>query len=407
MKENTRLVSGVAGLVSIATYVLGIRGVCAAEADWPRFRGPDGNGISLENKWNPAALSKGATIVWQSNVGAGYSSVAIKGDHLYTMGDKAEQDVAYCLNVRDGKEVWSYSYPCKTGDHPGSRATPTIDGDSVYVVGREGDVLCLDSAKGTVKWRKNVVKAFKAQVPGWGFAGSACIVGDQIILNAGKNGIALDKKTGKEVWTSVGLAGYSTPVVYKAGDKECIAIFGQNAVYGVALKNGTVLWSYGWETKYDVNAADPIVRDGKIFISSGYSRGATLLDISGEQPKKIWESTVMCNHFSTCVLLGDYLYGIDGNVGKGVLRCLEFNTGNQKWQKELGFGSLTAADGKLIVLNEKGDLFIAEANPAEYKELSSARDVLTKTCWTSPVLCRGMIFCRNDLGNVVCVDVSK
>lgn len=401
-----RLASGLTAVASMVICALGVRGVCAGEADWPRFRGPDGNGISTETKWNPAALSNGATFVWKANVGEGFSSVAIKGDQLYTMGNKADQDTVYCLNVRDGKEMWSYSYSCKAGDRPGSRATPTIDGDNVYTMSREGDVLCFDT-KGALKWRKNVAKVLKAGVPIWGFGCSVCIVGDRLILNAGKSGMAFDKKTGKELWASAGLGGYSTPVLYKSGDKECLAIFSQNTVCGVALKDGTVLWSYDWSTKYDVNAADPIVHDGKVFISSGYGRGATLLDISGEQPKKIWESTLMCNHFSTCVLLGDCLYGIDGNVGKGTLRCLEFATGNQKWAKDIGFGGLMAADGKLIVLNEQGDLFIAEANPTEYKELSSAKDVLPKTCWAAPVLCRGMIFCHNNSGDIVCVDVSK
>jgi outer membrane protein assembly factor BamB len=403
-----RHVSRIAVVVSVVLCLLGIRGVFGAEADWPQFRGPDANGVSTETKWNPAALSSGAAIIWKANVGDGYSSVAIKGDNLYAMGNAADQDTVYCLNVNDGKEVWRYSYPCGGGmDHPGPRATPTIDGGNVYVMSRDGAVICLDASKVTVKWQKNVATALKAGIPIWGFGCSPCIVGDMLILNAGKSGMAFDKKTGKELWGAAGLGGYSTPVIYKAGDKECVAIFGQNAAYGVALKDGSALWSYDWVTKYDVNAADPIVRDGKVFISSGYGRGAALLDISGEQPKKIWENTVLCNHFGTSVLLGDYLYGVDGNTGKGSLRCVEFGTGTQKWEKELGFASLMAANGKLIVLNEKGDLFIAEANPSAYKELSSAKEVIPQTCWTTPVLCHGKIFCHNNSGNIVCIDMSK
>ena len=407
MKHCLKSAIETAAVAAMTFYLIGTGIAWSGEADWPRFRGPDGNGISAESGWNPAALTPEAKVAWRANVGKGWSSVAIKGKYLYTMGNTDDRDSISCFDVKDGRGEWKYTYPCKAGDHPGPRCTPTIDDGVVYVMSKEGDVLCLDAAKGALKWNRNIVTDLKVALPRWGLSGSPCIVGDKLILNAGKTGVALDKKTGKDLWHSVGIGGYSTPVIYKSGGKDCVALFGEKAVYGVDLKSGSELWSYRWETSYDVNAADPFVRDNKMFISSGYGRGAALLDISGAQPKEIWQNKIMCNHFSCCVMLGDCIYGIDGNTGKGTLRCLEFSSGTQKWEKDLGFGGLMAADGKLIVLNENGGLFIAEASPAGYKEISSATGILGPKCWTAPVLCRGMIFCRNGEGDLACVDVSK
>ena len=400
--------STVAGMISVMVWLCAAaRPAGAAEgADWPCFRGPNHDGISTDSKWNPAALAN-SKIAWKTNVGNGYSSVAIKGGLLYTMGNKGDLDTVYCLKVSDGSTVWTNTYACQGGDHPGPRVTPTIDGDRVYTLGKEGQVLCLNAADGKIIWQANLTSDFQAKNTKWGLSGSPRIEGDMLLLNAGQNGIALKKGTGEKIWATAGIGGYSTPVIYSAGDRKCAAIFGEKAMYGVDLKDGKALWSCPWETSWDVNAADAIVSGSKIFLSSGYDRGCALLDISGAQPKEVWQSKIMRNHFSSCLLIDGYIYGIDGNTGKGTLRCVELATGTQKWEKDLGFGGLMAADSKLIVLNENGDLFIAEATTSGYKEISTAKGVLGKTCWTAPVLCRGMIFCRNHTGDLVCVDVSK
>jgi outer membrane protein assembly factor BamB len=406
IRSITRSVAMFLAGAGIWMYVATKPAGAAESADWPCFRGPNHDGISTESKWSPAALTN-SKIIWKANVGTGYSSVAIKGAFLYTMGNSSDLDIVYCLKVSDGSQVWTNTYPCKGGDHPGPRVTPTIDEDRVYTLGREGQLLCLNAADGKIRWQTNLISDFQAQNIGWGFSASPRVHGDMLLLNAGQNGIALKKKTGEKIWATTGTGGYATPVIYKAGQKECAAIFGFQALYGVSLKDGKELWSSKWVTGCNVNAADPIVTDGKVFISSGYDRGCALLDISGAQPKELWQNKTMRNQFSSSVLIDGHIYGIDGNAGRGMLRCLELKTGDQKWEKDLGFGALMAANGKLIILNERGDLFIAEATTAGYKEISTAKGVLGKICWTAPVLCRGMIFCRNDNGDLVCVDVSK
>jgi outer membrane protein assembly factor BamB len=387
--------------------------VLYAANDWPCFRGPEHNGISTESGWNPAALNKPVKTAWTANVKEGFSAVSIKDGKLYTMGFADDKDYVFCLDAATGKEIWKQTYPSKKGSYEGPRATPAVDGDMVYTLGRNGDVLCLKAKDGSIVWKKNVISDYGADNIQWGLASSPYVYGKTLIINAGKHGIMLNKKDGAKIWSSSpGKGGYATAVVYKKGTTPCIAIFGQKGVYGVDAKSGKELWFYSWETSWDVNAADPIVVGDKVFITSGYKRGCTVIDISGTTPKKVWENKELASQFSSPVYVDGYIYGIDGNAGKGELKCIDFKTGAVKWNQNTGFGSLMAADGKLIILNEKkntGVLTIAELSPQGYKELSSAQvlDPKGAKCWTMPVLCGGKVYCRDSKGQLVCIDVSK
>lgn len=380
----------------------------ADQKDWQQFRGPNQDGTSKDTQWDPQSLSNGGKVAWKTNVGAGYAGVAVSGDKVFTMGNKNNQDIVYALRIKDGTSLWQHTYPCAAGGYPGPRATPATDGKLVYTLSREGHLFCLNAESGAVQWQKNLIIEFKAGNLKWGLSASPVIKGDKLLINACEYGIVLNRMTGATIWASpAGIGGYAAPVVYSAGKTECLAVFGEKALYGVELNTGKKLWSKDWETSYDVNAADPIPLDGKIFISSGYGKGATVLDIKGAAPLSVWTSTIMRNHFSSCVLINGFLYGIDGNAGNGSLKCIEFATGTEKWAHNLGFGSLTAAGDRLIILNEKGELFIVKASPTGFEQIASAGKVLDKTCWTMPVLCRGLIFCRNDKGDITVLDVSK
>ncbi|MEI7902261.1 MAG: PQQ-binding-like beta-propeller repeat protein [bacterium] len=372
--------------------------------DWPQFRGTNQDGISRETAWNPKALSGGPKIAWSTNVGPGWSSVSICGDTLFTMGNVGDNDVVYALQVKDGKELWRHSFACKAGNHPGPRSTPSTDGKEVYTLSRDGDLLCLNAADGNVIWQKNVLKEFGAENVMFSLAGSPVIDGDRLLLNVGETGAALDRKTGAKIWSSTGKGGYATPVVFKQDGKDLIALFSAKGLFLVEPETGRQTAFCAWQTYHDCNAADPIHLNGKIFVSSGYGKGCALVDVSGADAKPVWENTDMGNHFSSCVLLDGHLYGVDGNTGKaGALTCMEFATGKVKWSQKLGFGNLTAAGDRLIFLNENGDLYVVKASPAGYEEISSAKGILAKLCWTAPVLCRGTLYCRNSKGDLVAI----
>ena len=397
-------------LMTTVLFVLSFVIITGAFGDWAQWRGPERNGISTETNWNPEALAKGPNMLWNEKVGLGYSSVAVNGRLLYTMGNDRGQDTVYCLDARTGREVWKYSYPSRSMQYPGPRATPTVDGNLLYTLSSDGQLICFSADSGKKQWRRNIATDFGARPPNWGFACSPVIEGELLLLNAGISGLALYKQTGKAAWASgPGTGGYATPVLYDLEGKRCAAVFGRRAIYGVEVQTGKQAWSYPWTTDNDVNAADPLVFGSRVFISSNYGAGSALLDISGRQPRLVWRNRSMNSHFSSFLLIDGYIYGNDGFAGRrnGVFRCLDAETGRTMWSESLGFGSLIAADGKLILLTEQGDLYIARATSSSYREISQARSILSSSCWTPPVLCNGMIYLRNHRGDLVCVDVSR
>jgi outer membrane protein assembly factor BamB len=174
------------------------------------------------------------------------------------------------------------------------------------------------------------------------------------------------------------------------------------------VANGTPLWSYKWNTRYAVNAADPILSGDTLFISSGYNKGCTLLKISSSQPEKIWESKVLKNQFNSSILIDGHLYGIDGDQNSRCsLKCVRLKDGEEIWaEKSIGFGSLMAANGRLIILTEKGELVIAKASTEKFEEINRSQ-ILSGRCWSAPVLANGKLFARNTPGHVVCLDAAK
>jgi outer membrane protein assembly factor BamB len=262
---------------------------------------------------------------------------------------------------------------------------------------------CLDAVKGTVLWSKNVAEELKAEMPMWGFAGSVLIQGDLAILNVGSAGAALDKKTGKVIWSSgTDASGYSTPVPFDASGERAVMLALKEDVAALKVKDGKELWRFPWKTQPEVNAADPILSGGKVFVSSGYNHGGAVFDVSIGPPGEVWNNRNMRNHMASSVFWQDHLYGVDENQ----LRCIAFDTGTVKWSDKVsGKGSLILAGGKLVVLSERGELLVADASPQEFKPISRAQ-VLGGKCWAAPVLSNGKIYCRNGAGDVVCLDVA-
>jgi outer membrane protein assembly factor BamB len=243
-------------------------------------------------------------------------------------------------------------------------------------------------------------------MPTWGFAGSVLVRDNRLFVNVGTYGSALDLQ-GNLIWTTGSeAAGYSSYVPFTMDGREQLAVFGAKAVAAVDPTTGKVQWTHPWKTSYDVNSADPIILGNEVFISSGYGTGAALLRVAGGQPKQVWKGkSVMRNQHNNCVLIDGFLYGFDGDKNSD-LKCIEFKTGKERWAQEgLGKGALIAADGKLIINSEKGELVVAAADPAGFKAMARAQ-ILGSKCWTAPVLANGRIYMRNEKGDVACVDVS-
>jgi len=394
-----------------AAVALGSVACSAWSGDWPHWRGPQGTGISSETGWKAEFPATGPKVLWKAEVGIGFSSVTVVGGRAYTMGNASDEDRVVCLDAGTGKVVWEHRYA-----HPldpkyyegGTSATPTVDGDRVYTVGKRGQIHCLDAATGAVKWMRHATADLGAKMPTWGFASSVLIDGDRAVVNVGKYGAALDKNTGNVIWkTGAEESGYATPVPFEQDGQKLYLIFAAKEIAAIRADNGQKAWSHKWETSYEVNAADPIVvGPDRILISSGYDRGGALLEVKGGQPKVIWENKNLRSMLNAGVVIGPHVYGIDGNTGKAQLRCLEVATGKVLWTyKEPNHGALMVADGKLIVVGEKGELFVGAASPEGFQPVSRAQ-VSGGKFWTVPVLSNGRLYLRNGAGQVTCLEVG-
>lgn len=391
-----------------AVSVLGVSLLQAA--DWPVWRGPAHDGISPEKEWRSQWTSD-PKVLWEAEVGLGFSTFVVADGRVFTTGHADDKDTVFCLDAQTGKEIWKHSYPADLGDkyyEGGTSATPTIDGGKVYHLSRWGDLFCFDAATGKVVWEKNVQKETDANIPDWGFAGAPLVQDKLLILNVGKAGMAVDKNTGKIAWKSeADTAGYSTPFPLTRDGKK-IAIIGSARSYiAVEVATGMPVWEHEWTTRYGVNAAAPILSGDTLFISSGYNKGCTLLKLTKSQPEIVWVNKDLKNQFNSSVLVNGHLYGIDGDSNsRSALRCVRLADGEVMWtEKDIGFGSLMAADGKLIVLSAKGELVIAKASPEKFDEISRVQ-VLSGKCWSVPVLANSRLYVRNAEGHVVCLDLS-
>ncbi len=389
--------------LALAGVLAGVLASPAAGADWPIYRGPDHNGISAETGW----LAPGATlkVVWRQQVGTGCSSITVVGSRAYTMGNADNKDTVFCFDAVTGKELWKFPYDCPLDPklyEGGPSATPTVAGGKVYTVSKRGHVFCFNAETGKKIWGIQL----QAKAPKWGFAGSPLVLGDAVLLNAGPRGTALEAATGKVLWSSgLTVGSYSTPVPYVVGGQTLVALFSKSSVMAVNVADGKMAWEYPWKTNYDINAADPIVLDGgkKVFISSGYNSGCALLDVSGDTPVELWRNKNMRNKHTCSVVHNGAIYGFDETT----LTCLDLATGNKKWtNKSLGRGTVTLAEGKLIILAERGKLIIADASSAGFKEITSVQAVSGK-CWSVPVLANGRIYAKSKKGLLACVAPAK
>ncbi|MGB0583155.1 MAG: PQQ-binding-like beta-propeller repeat protein, partial [Limisphaerales bacterium] len=370
--------------------------------DWPIYRGPNHNGISQETGWK-SAWTNPPEILWRAKVGMGHSSFSVAKGKVYTLGNSANQDTVYCFDAGSGKQIWKHTYPADKGAkfYPGgTHSTPTVDPatDTVYVLGKQGQLHALDAADGSVKWFKNVVRELglgRRDIGTWGLGGSPLIIGERLYLNAGAGGACFNKKDGRVIWRSRGKSGFSTPLPYSAGGKQALAFFTARSVTGVDAQSGRPLWSFPWTTQYDVNAVDPVFTSGNtLFISSAYNVGGGMYAIRQTTGRSVWRNKNMINHFNSCVYLDGHLYGIHGHADKtrGELRCLEARSGRVVWsERSVGLGSLMVADGKLVIISEMGTLMIADASPKGFRT-SGRMQALGPKCWAAPVLANGLVY---------------
>ena len=383
--------------------------------DWPQWRGPERNGISKESGWAFQWPDEGPKIAWKAKVGLGYSSFVVADGRAYTVGFANSQDTVFCFDANSGNELWKHSYKAELGDkyfQGGTTGTPAIEGNRLYWLSRWGDLFCFEAPSGKIIWEKNLHQEAKMPIPDWGFTGAPYVHKNLLVLNVGDAGLAVEKETGKIAWKSASKnPGYSTPVPIPGtpGAAEPLLVFGSAQSYlAINPETGKEAWRVRWVTEFGVNAADPIISGDKMFIATGYGKGAALFDLNAKPPKEIWKKKVLRTQLNAGVLYEGHVYGTDGDTDdRASLKCVNFLTGQEVWSEpNIGTGGVMIADGKLIVLSAQGELMVLPASTVGFQPTARAQ-VLGGTSWTAPVLANGRIYCRNSRGDVVCVDVRK
>lgn len=403
--------------------------------DWSDWRGSKRDGL-----WNSVDVplkfkSDQLTVKWEMPIGSGYSGPTVsKGKVFITdlLEKPGQTEGVICLNQQTGKKLWEYRYECNYGNigYPaGPRASVNIDDDKVFSLGTVGNLFCFDSETGKIIWQKDLNKEYEIRLPIWGISAAPLIYEDILILHIGgsKNAciIALDKKTGREIWRNLeDGASYSAPVLAGESGKEVLIVWTEDNLNALNPITGELFWKFPWKIKMAMTIATPVIYKDFIFCSSFYS--GSLLVRAGKEFKsatKVWqrcgESERKTDAFhcvmNTPVILNDYIYGVDSY---GELRCLELKTGNRIWENQTAVIRNRWANIHFVqngrqtwMFNEHGELLITELSDSGFKELSRAKVINPTTkqlprgvVWSHPAFVDKNIFIRND-EKIICAEI--
>ncbi|HET7294010.1 MAG TPA: PQQ-binding-like beta-propeller repeat protein [Vicinamibacteria bacterium] len=408
----------------LACMIAGTLGAPGADAaDWPGWRGPNRDATSRETGLLAEWPASGPPLAWKvSGVGAGFSSVAAAAGRIYTMGDSGGSQHVLALDASDGRLLWSARVgPAWSDQYGGSRSTPSVDGELLYALGTEGDLVCLETATGRERWRKSLPRDFGGvMMSGWKFSESPLVDGDRLVFTAGARDaalVAVDKRTGATIWKAAvpdlgprgrDGAAYSSIVISNgAGVKQYVQLMGRGLV-GIRASDGKFLWGYNRVANDTANIATPLVRLNWVFASTGYQTGAALLELSktpegGVAAKELYflEPGSFQNHHGGMVLVGSNVFAGHGH-NKGFPICLDLVSGKTVWGGDIrnagsGSAAVMYADGRLYFRYQNGVVLLIEASAAGYKERGSFTipDVRSPS-WPHLVVADGRLYVREQ-----------
>ena len=373
--------------------------------DWPQWRGPRRDGVSTETGLLRAWPAGGPRLAWQARgAGDGYSSFAVAGGRIFTLGARGNTEYVVAFDAQSGKALWGVAngrrFNNDRGDGP--RSTPTVDGDRVYVFGSSGDLTVFEAATGKIVWTQNLLQKYGGSNIQWGLSESPLVLSDRILVAPGGRGaaiVALKKTDGSLLWkTQSDEPGYSSALLHEIGGvRQAIFFTGERAL-GVDVYDGRLLWSYDRVANRTANIATPIARGNRVFLSSDYQTGAALLSLTGEgkgvSAKEVYFTNEMRNHHASSVLIGDHLYGFSSSI----LTAMHFDTGKVAWRnRSVGKGSVVFAGDRLYLFSENGVVGLAEANPSGYVEHGRFQlRTGSLPTWSHPVVAGGKLYLRDQ-----------
>lgn len=378
----------------------------ALAGDWPQHLGPQRNGEypDADFSWKGGPLKT----AWTYTVGAGFAAPAVASGRLYAFHRVGGDEILDALDAAAGKHLWSSRYPTGYRDDfgfdEGPRAAPCIAGGRVHTYGAEGTLTATDAATGKRLWQRNAMKDFGAPKGYFGAVCSPAVFENKVLVGVGgaNNGgiVAFDAATGKTVWQALpDEAGYSSPALTVLNGQPRAVFFTRTGLVVLDPRDGKVHAQFRWRSRSQasVNAATPVVRGNQVFLTSSYGTGAVLLDMTSGQPKVIWSGDdSMSSHYATPVLKDGFLYGYHGRQEMGAeLRCVEWKTGKVKWTRDkFGAGSILLVRDSILMLTEAGQVVLAEANPAAFREVATYQ-AMEGTVRAYPALANGTLFLRN------------
>jgi outer membrane protein assembly factor BamB len=408
----------------------------ASADDWPQWQGPDRTAASKETGLLREWPKDGPPLAWkETGLGKGMGGIAVSSGRIYTTGDDDGNTAwLYAFNESDGKPAWSAKIG--PGGNPGNvfkpfgpRATPTVDGDRLYILSQTGDLVCF-TTEGKEVWRANYVKDFGGIMPVWGFSESPLVDGDRLICTPGAADnvfMALDKRTGEPIWKckvpegptgdrgflgTSGAAYASAIAVDFEGIRQYVQLTATTLV-GVAASDGKLLWRYDRASNtHRINCSTPVYHDGVVFAASSYDAGGGAVKLTKDDKGMItageaYFSRSLKNHHGGMVLVDEYLYGC---FDPGILTCVEFKTGKVMWQeRQPGKGSIMYADGRLYCRNEgaQGTIYLVDSDPKKYVERGrfDQPDRSKEQAWAHPVVANGKLYIR-DQDLLFCYDIA-
>ncbi len=421
--------------LSILLLAVGKNG--CADDGWPFVRGPAYNGHSSETDLADEWPAEGPPVLWTRKLGQGYSAFVATGDRVFTQGQNVTGQYVYCLQADTGETVWEYRYDWPyeaAGVYPGPRSTPTLSNGRLFFTSPDGLLCCLDQSSGDRIWSKDLLKTYGIEGCDFGYACSPTVTDNMVILpvggvNAGV--VAFASETGAEVWTSTSEpASYTPAYPIEVNGAALIVCYMQNSLLILHRHDGQLIHQMDLSHGYDEHSAWPIYDEPNLWISGPFRSGSQLVDVSVEEPQTVWRSMTMSNDVCSSALVDDHLYGFDifdvqsktHRPSRGIFRCVDFHTGEEKWSNgtgrprrtsnaeefasDIGQAGIIAADGKLIILNELGELILLKTDPQLCVELARCTVLGGELTWTPPCLCNGRIYVRNH-STAVCVYVGQ
>ena len=427
---KTRLLTTIAALCLCFSSVPVTRSanMGTSTSDWPQWRGPQRNGISQESGLLKQWPAQGPKLLWQVNdIGDGYSTPSVVGTRIYLMSNRGmENEFVQALSTEDGKPIWT----TRVGNvgnpndflYAKARSTPTVDGDFIYALSSDGDIACLETQSGKIRWQKNIRKEFGGKQGIWAYAESPLVDGDAVVVTPGgaqATMVALNKKTGAIIWKSAvpggDPAGYASAIVVQAGGRKQYVQFLSKGIVGVDAKTGQFLWRYAEVAKGMAQMVTPVARGGYVYGgANGIGGGLVRLksERGGVAAEQVYFARGLPSSIGGSVLVGEYLYG----AASAGMVAVEFATGKVKWEAEsIGRGSVAYADGLLYLHGENGEVALVEATPEAYREKGRFTPPVQPTrrrlgpypekAWTYPVIANGRLYIR-DIGTLWAFDIK-